>query len=1183
MVFEIFSYWNMRELELVFNAVASIVGSGDYLGLMRTLAIVGLLSMAMAVLAGFSQLPDFGRWIIMLAVFNGMLLVPKVTVVLTDRTGTEAPRTVANVPIGLAAFAHSVSHIGDWLTTTFETTFSLPGDIQFRTNGTLFGHRVQQEILHTKFDNSILNSNLLEFYRECVVPEFATGYIVASDMAKSNDIWTYLSGKSNPGRLVTIRAVPGATPAADTYGCDVAYNHLGTQMDYVNTQQMNAMGKRLYPGLPTAAANAAMQSAIQTSTNYMLGISKNALDITKQTAMSNFMIDAQYMLPAQIGDAAGAAANLAQSQAIRSTSESYKLMAKLAESTMPKIKNLIEIVQYAIFPIIMLLILMAGHKGGMVLKAYVMSLVWIQLWPPLYAVMHLIMTIHSQELAAMTSGMGLSMAEYSQVNNAYISDEAIAGMIAATAIPMIASAIVKGGDVGAQAIGGMVAPTREASQVASSMASGSFSMGSASLGSQSADNLSMGQINARPTITQGGMSVTGADNVSHFHGSNGEIINNSAAFQNIGANLKASGRTAGALTQTGEKLDSAAMAYQTAASDSIAAARAQFGSYDQSHGSGTRSGTTTSTGSTAQFMQAYETEQKLADKFAKEHGLNQTQMAEIQAYARAEASGGINILGTGATVSGGVQTGGKSSSATSQNQKLAHEFAQQKEYKAAVQKADTASRQKDFATGEDAGSKAARGVRASLDESTSYVTSATATHTAADSYRDAASRVKENAAGFDANANNQFMEWMKGQANPTTGKNFTASDVESMSRNAPEDIGKYAQKFVDEKMVPEIDKSIAAPTNNIESIHSKNAGKVGSSGEVLTRHSENMEAVKDKQDKAGVTIGKGPVDTVSPAADQMIGRAAQQINLGNSGITTAGQPTKNSVTANTDPTRQNNMGLAAQNAVASVVPEGTMKLMDAAGLVSADAGVAKPSADKFQGDLVDAAIDTAVFAGSMALGGPVGGKVANAALGKSAESLAVKAGKVAGDAAETTALKVAAKTEERIASKAGAAEAGAVKAEAMATPEVSAAAREATERAAAKAGAKAEVDAAQTVSGIGQVGGVAAGGAVANQLTGEQGAAPQAVEAVKKTDEAVLNIVSDLTADPEPSPGRVSSGQIKYPSAEPADQPVASAQASATPASSADSKRGDAATAPEEATERAAANPSAHGQTPTSK
>ena len=369
-----------------------------------------------------------------------------------------------------------------------------------------------------------------------------------------------------------------------------------------------------------------------------------------------------------------------------------------------------------------------------------------------------------------------------------------------------------------------------------------------------------------------------------------------------------------------------------------------------------------------------------------------------------------------------------------------------------------------------------------------------------------ASRVRENAAGFDANANNQFMEWMKGRVNPTTGKNFTPSDVESMSRTAPEDIGKYAQQFVDEKMVPEIDKNIPKPTNNIEAIHSKNAGEVGTSGEVLTTHGENMEAVKGKQDNAGVTIGEGPKDTVSGKVSRLLGAADRQINLGNSGINAEGQSLKNSVTANTDPTRQNNMGLAAQNAAASVLPEGTMKLLDAGEMVSADAGVAKPSADKFQGNLVDAAIDTAIFAGSMAIGGPVGGKLVTK-LGGEVGNLAVKAGKYSGDAAEATAMKVAEVTERRLAEKGLEKEAAA-----MATPE----ARAATKVGAEKNGAKAEVVAQQTVEGVAKIGGVVAGGAGANQITGENGALNQpivhpAIEAIKQTDQAVLDIVKQET------------------------------------------------------------------------
>ncbi len=1115
MVFEIFSYWNMRELELVFNAVAAIVGSNNYTGLLRTLALVGLLSMAMAVLAGFSQLPDFGRWIIMLAVFNGMLLVPKVTVVLTDRTGTEAPRTVANVPIGLAAFAHSVSHIGDWLTTTFETTFALPGDIQFRTNGTLFGHRVQQEILHTKFDNSILNSNILEFYRECSTPEFATGYIVASDMAKSNDIWTYLSGKTNPGRLVTIRAVPGSTPAANTYGCDVAYTHLGTQITYVNTQQMNALGKRLYPGLPTAAANAAVQSSIQTSTNYMLGISKSAMDITKQTAMSNFMIDAQYMLPAQIGDSAGAAANLAQAQAIRSTSESYKMMAKIGESTMPKIKNIIEIVQYSTFPIIMLLILMAGHKGGLVLKAYVMSLVWVQLWPPLYAIMHMIMTIHSQELAAMTSGMGLSMAEYSQVNNAYISDEAIAGMIAATAIPMIASAIVKGGDVGASALGGAISsPSQQATQAATAASQGNFSMGNASLGNQSASNLSMGQVSARPTLTQGGMSVTGSDNVGHFYGKNGEVINNSAAMQNIGTNLKASGRTAGALTKTSEKLESAALSDMTTASDNMTAARNQFGAFERSHGKGTRSATTDSTSSTAQFLKSVGEEQKLVDEYAKTHKLDQAQKAEFAAYARAEATGGVNVpLVGGVNATAGTSGSTSSSSGTSQSQSEARKFANSADYKAAVQRTEAASRQKDFARGEDAGSKAAKGIRASLDESRAHMESASANHTTADSYRDAATRTTENAAGFESNANNKFMDWMRGQVNPTSGKNFTGSEVEEMSRRG--DLGEYAQKFTDQVLVPEIQSKIPTPTNNVAAQHEANKGTIPTTEDVTAFNASNQKAVGTQQSNAGVTVGKGPKDNVSPSVNAMFGDAEGKINLGNSNVTMGGEPLKQEVKKSTDPTTNSNVLNAGSNAFSMLAPDGTSKLMKDVGLMPDNASIANKTADKYKGSTTDAIIDTAIGVGGLALGG-VGGKVAGKAV-DGALDVAIGSGR----AAEATALKVAAQTEERVAAQGLAKEAAA-----MGTPEAQAA----TKIGAARAGAKAEVEASKTSEGAGKVVGGLAGGAAGATLAGDEGfrreSVEPAIDAVKKTDQAVLGIVSDLAADAQPAPGRVSSGKI---------------------------------------------------------
>lgn len=1001
--FEIFAYWNIQELQLVFNAVAAIVGGSDYLGLLRTLAIVGLISMSMAVLAGFAQMPDFGRWIIMLAVFNAMLLVPKVTVVITDRTGTQPPVTVANVPLGLAAFAHEISHVGDWLTRTFETTFSLPNDIQFRSNGTLWGHRVQQEILHTKFDNSILTSNLMEFYRECVVPEYSTGYIVASDMAKSNDIWTYLNGRTNPGRLVTLRAVPGAAPVANTYGCDGAYTALTSQILYVNTQQMNALGKRLYPGLPTAAANTAIQSSIQTSTNYMLGISMSAMDTVKQTAMSNFMIDAQYMLPAQIGDAAGASANLAQAQAIRSTSESYKMMAKLAESTMPKVKNIVEIIQYSVFPIILLMVLLAGHKGGLVFKAYVMSLVWIQLWPPLYAVMHMIMTMHAQELAAMTSGLGLSMSQYSLVNNAYISDEAIAGMIAATAIPAIAAALVKAGDVGAQAIAGMSSPSREAEKVSASVATGNTQMGNASLGNQSADNLSMGQVNTRPTITQGGMQVTGADNVGHFYGSGGEVINNANAFQNIGTKLGLSGKVSGAAQTAATNAEKTALTESVAARDSMSSVLGLASSFEKGHGRSSAASSQDLTGSQASFLQSFTDAKKIAHQYATENGLSQKQEAELIAEAGIQASGGVNILGNGATVSAGTSIRGKSGSSSTQVQKVAQQLAKDKAFTNAVTTMQNAAHQDTFTQGNEQTRRAAEGIKSGLDKTKSHETAAAASHEKALSFQETATRTKEMGANFDTNHMNQFMDWMRGQNNPSSGKNFTASDVESMSRYAPDYLGQYAQKFTDEKLVPEIEKTMPAPTNRVAGQYEDNKALVPGEKPVTDFHNQGKARVTGAANAAGVNPDTAPANNVAPKVAAITGKAKGEIKSGEGGIKTEGDQLQTSTTKAADPTKSNNLGNVIANAATTVVSSDAIKLADRAGLIPENASVSKPVADSNHESLAHNLVGTAVDVGLLAVGG-VGGRAGGAALNAELH-LAEKAGKLAGDKVIANAAK----------------------------------------------------------------------------------------------------------------------------------------------------------------------------------
>ena len=1123
MTFEVFSYWNMQELQLVFNAVAAIVGSGDFLGLLRTLALVGCVSMAMAVLAGLAQAPDFGRWIIMLAIFNGMLLVPKVTVVLTDETGTQGQITVANVPIGLAEFASSMSHIGYYLTRTFETAFTvIPTDLQFSQHGALWGQRVQREMLHTQFSNSIMQSNLLEFYRQCIVPEYATGYIVASDMAQATDLWAYLNGKTNPGRLVTIRAINGSSPPAGTYGCDVAYGYLTTQANDQAKLETNSLGNRLFPGsangAPNPLANAAVRSSIQTSTNFILSVSTAATTSIRQTAMTNFMIDAQYMLPAQIGDAAGAAANLAEAQAIRSTSDSYKLMATLAESTMPKVKNIVEIMQYSIFPILALFLMLCGHKAGGALKMYVQSLFWVQLWPPLYAILNMVMMMHSQDLASMTAGQGLAMADYSILNNAYISDQAIAGMIAATAIPAIASAIVKGGDVGAQAIAGMVSPSREADKVASSIASGNISMGNGSLDNTSSDNNNQFQDMARPTNTQGGWSNSGSDGIKHSYYGGHESVDDSARAQNTAMKMDVSGRIGSSLATSATQAEKASFTESVQAGNSIVAAEQAFTSFEQGHGKDRNAQHADQTSTAAQTISSFATEKGLANEATKSSKLSSDQKAEVEAHARAEVTGGVHVpFVGGAEVSAGGGTSASSSSTTQQMNQLLDKLTHNKKYADAVQKTNSAMHSDSFTQGDASTVKAASAIRASLDESKSHVEASQASHEKSRAFQVAATQTKEAGVGRQTDEGTRFMNWAQTQLNSQTGKNYTPTDIADMARygDAPV-LGLMADRYA-KGLAEDIERGLGGPpVNDVAARYEEDKGKVPGEEAVRSQDNKNQAAVQHKQNEAGVNTNTGPVNNVSGNVQHMLGDADTQINLGNSSIDSEGKPIQDAAVNNTDPSKGSNLLRATANALPSVLGSDAAALVDKTVGLPKGADAAQAVADKNTGTLGENIVGTAVDVG-LTLGGGALGKVG----GKAAEGV-FKLGKEARIAAEATTREVddvaKARLAENTATKGEGAAAHAPIPEAAITPEAEKAAADgaakeaaAFEKKVANDGAKALVETTKTTAGSGQTVGLVAGAEIAHVVTGGNegvGATPVVKAVEKKGDEALDAVIA---------------------------------------------------------------------------
>ena len=69
---------------------------------------------------------------------------------------------------------------------------------------------------------------------------------------------------------------------------------------------------------------------------------------------------------------------------------------------LPVFRNVIEAVTYALFPLLVLLLLLTSGREMMIaFKGYAAILIWIQLWPPLYAVLNYMASIYAAyDLAA---------------------------------------------------------------------------------------------------------------------------------------------------------------------------------------------------------------------------------------------------------------------------------------------------------------------------------------------------------------------------------------------------------------------------------------------------------------------------------------------------------------------------------------------------------------------------------------------------------------------------------------------------------------------------------------------------------------------------------------------------------------------------------------------------------------
>jgi conjugal transfer mating pair stabilization protein TraG len=504
-VWEIYAYQNADSLFGVFNAAAAIHASSDYMAAVAAVTFCGFVAALFAYAFAPEKLQGW-KWLATVVLVFSILILPRVSVGIVDRTGGSAVRVVSNVPFGVAVLGSITSTIGHTLTGLFETAFqvipgagALPQELSYERNGLMFGNRLIRSTSSVVFQDPAFRTDLVNFIHNCTLYDLVDGTVDPAAFAVADDAWA-LMASPNPARFTTVTAA--GTASVDT--CPNVYTNLSGRLPAQLTRIEGRLAFQLNPTLPATAAAAAIAGQIQQAyiRNGIATAAATATDLVRQNAVLNAIADTSDIVGQKVNDPAAMVLAVGRAQAVAQQNATWMNYGKVAEQALPVFRNVVEAVTYALFPLfVLLLLLTSGRESMIALKGYTSILIWIQLWPPLFAVLNYMASVYAAHDLAAAADVGsgtrvLALQTASTIYSRAISGEAVVGYLAIS-IPFIAWAAVKRMEnFGTALVGGLSGLQGMLAGTTASAATGNVAMG----------NVAMDQVQLAPNRTSAFMT-----------------------------------------------------------------------------------------------------------------------------------------------------------------------------------------------------------------------------------------------------------------------------------------------------------------------------------------------------------------------------------------------------------------------------------------------------------------------------------------------------------------------------------------------------------------------------------------------------------------------------------------------------------------------------------------------------
>lgn len=516
--FVFYAYWNGNQIRDLFEGLVSVTNGSGFVQLAAFLVVTGMVACLL-----IGAVKGEGRSVISYfacaVLFWFVAIVPKATVVIED-VRSQTVYNVDNVPLSMAFFASASNRIGHWLTQAYETAF-IPADVaKYSSFGAVYPQRVMEVLQRTGPVTVQGRETLQAVLKNCVLPEVVLDGRKADEAMASSDLWTLIKsdGWVNPARLAVM-------PDGSVLKCPAAVAEL--EQVLVNLE-IPALKRWVHVKLDPQAVNpsTSIAASITQTENLLLGISRSAESSLKHSLLLTALPKVMSGHAVTVAGPAAMASTLARAQGNLAGEINYRTMAKMAEDALPKIRNALEFVVIAMFPVVALIALVSGSGMAGVVRSYVTLLLTVQLWPALSSVVNYLVIAHDLHpftLLAQNFG-GSSLQAATLIRETGASSQAIAGALLC-AVPVISYALVRAGDMAVgQLVGGLTQPAQSAAtSQGTAIAAGNISQGNVSVSNVSSNNVSSNKADASIRSVDTGMAVTQSGYGTVTRAASGEV------------------------------------------------------------------------------------------------------------------------------------------------------------------------------------------------------------------------------------------------------------------------------------------------------------------------------------------------------------------------------------------------------------------------------------------------------------------------------------------------------------------------------------------------------------------------------------------------------------------------------------------------------------------------------------